>query len=591
MPADTDLYGWNQLRSQLQGDLLKSAKSMHWRMRQLAIGMRQQSTTTSELAGNLARGRESYERRAWADAYRALTLVDEILPLGAADLELLAMCAYLTARDEEYLRTLDRAYHAHLEASGAKRAARCAFWLALRFLFRGETGRATGWLARAQRLIECEVRECVESGYLLLPVAERHLDAADSETAFAVACDAAEIGKRFRDADLIAVAQHLQGRARIQQGRVAEGLPLLDEAMLAVTSGELSALVTGLIYCSVIDSCRQVFAIERAREWTTALARWCAEQPEMVSFTGRCLVHRAEILQLHGAWQDALIEARRGCERFDNGIDPQRPSSACYQLAELHRLRGDFAAAEEAYRRASAYGMEPQPGLALLRTAQGRVQTAVRAVRRVVAATTDRLELARLLPAYVEILLHAGAIDDARNACRQLEAISDRFGTPLLRATAEEARGAVQIAEGDARAALCSLRTALQVWQQIQAPYMIARTRLQIALACRALADAEGADLELQAARIGFEQLGAAPDLARVESYINGACRGDAHHLTPREKQVLRLVATGKSNKVIAGDLCVSERTVDRHVSNIFNKLTLRSRAAATAYAYQHSLL
>ena len=553
--------------------------------------MRQQITTEADLAGDLARGRDAYKRRAWADAYRALTLADETLPLGAADLELLAMSAYLTARDEEYLRTLERAYHAHLDASEGTRAARCAFWLALRFLFRGQTGRATGWLARARRLVECEERACVESGYLLLPVVEGHLDTADSEIAYAVACDAAEVGRRFLDADLIAVARHLQGRARIQQGRVAEGLSLLDEAMLAVTSGELSALVTGLIYCSVIDSCRQVFAIERAREWTVALARWCAEQPEMVSFTGRCLVHRAEILQLRGVWQEALLEARRGCERFESGIDPQRPAAACYQLAELHRLRGDFAAAEEAYRRASTYGMEPQPGLALLRMTQGRVQTAVRAIQRVVAGTRDLLELARLLPAYVEILLHAGAIDEACCACQQLEEIAKRFDTQLLGAIADEARGVVKIAEGDAQAALCSLRAALQVWQQIQAPYMIARTRLQIALACRALADAEGADLELRAARIGFEQLGAAPDLARVESYINDVSVGDVHRLTPRERQVLRLVAAGKTNKGIAGELRVSERTVDRHVSNIFNKLTLRSRSAATAYAYQHNLI
>ena len=553
--------------------------------------MRHQTSNNAGVPGELARGRDSYKRRAWADAHRALTLADKVLPLGAADLELLAMAAYLTARDEEYLGTLDRAYHAYLEESQGARAARCAFWLGLRSLFRGEAGRATGWLARARRLVECEDRECVEAGYLLLPTAEAHLETADSEIAHALAANAVEIGRRFQDADLIAVAQHLQGRARIQQGRVEEGLSFLDEAMLAVTSGELSALVTGLIYCSVIDSCRQVFAIERAREWTTALARWCAEQPEMVSFTGRCLVHRAEILQLHGAWQEALTQAQLGCERFQNGIDPQRPASAFYQLAEVRRLQGDFAAAEQAYRCASTLGMEPQPGLALLRMAQGRVQTAARAIRRIVAATTDPLELARLLPAYIEIMLQAAAIDEARSACRQLEAIANRFTTPLLRATADEARGALKIAEGDARAALCSLRNALQVWQQIQAPYLIARTRLQIALACRALADADGADLELEAARIGFQQLGAAPDLARVESYINEASRGDVHRLTPREKQVLRLVATGKSNKAIAGELCISERTVDRHVSNIFSKLTLRSRAAATAYAYQHSLI
>ena len=553
--------------------------------------MRQETSTVADVIGDLQRGRDSYKRRAWADAYRALAAADKTVPLEAADLELLAMSAYLTARDDEYLGTLDRAYHAYLDARESLRAARCAFWLGLRLLFRRETGRATGWLGRSRRLVECEQQDCVEAGYLLLPIVESHLDAAESETAYALAGDAVKIGSRFRDADLIAVARHLQGRAFIQQGRVEEGLSLLDEAMLAVTSGELSALVTGLIYCSVIDSCRQVYAVERAREWTTALGRWCAEQPEMVSFTGKCLVHRAEILQMHGAWPEALIEARRGCERFENGVDPQRPASAFYQLAEMHRLQGDFASAEKAYRRASTWGMEPQPGLALLRMAQGRGQMAARAIRRVVVATTDPLELARLLPAYVEIMLDAGEIEDARAGCRKLEEIAGRFDTRLLGAIADEARGAVEVAEGDAQAALGSLRRALQVWQQIEAPYMVARTRLQVGLACRAMADAEGADLELHAARIAFEQLRAAPDLARLESLTNNAPRVHDHGLTPREKQVLRLVATGKSNKVIAAELCLSERTVDRHVSNIFTKLSLRSRAAATAYAYQHSLI
>jgi DNA-binding NarL/FixJ family response regulator len=543
------------------------------------------------VTGELARGRDSYKRRAWAEAHRALSVADKFVPLGSADLELLAMSAYLIARDDDYLATLQRAYHSYLDAKENLRAARCAFWLGLRFLFRVETGRATGWLARARRLVECETRECAEAGYLLLPIVEGHLEAAESETAYAIAGNAVEIGSQFCDADLIAVARHQQGRALVQQGRVEEGLSLLDEAMLAVTSGELSALVTGLIYCSVIDSCRQVYAVERAGEWTTALARWCGEQPEMVSFTGKCLVHRAEILQLHGAWPAALTEAQRGCERFENGVDPQRPAAARYQLGEMHRLQGNFASAEEAYRGASEWGKEPQPGLALLRMAQGRVQSAARTIQRVVVATTDLLELARLLPAYVEIMLRAGAVEDARAGCQKLEEIALRYSTRLLVAIADEARGAVEIAEGNALAAIVSLRRALQVWQQINAPYMAARTRLQIALACRALADAEGTDMELHAARVTFEQLGAAPDLERLQSLKGTASSTHDHGLTSREKQVLRLVATGRSNKAIASELRLSERTVDRHVSNIFSKLTLRSRAAATAYAYQHSLI
>lgn len=553
--------------------------------------MRENNWRVADVVTELERGRASYKRRAWADAYQSFSLADKVVSLAAEDLELLAMAAYLIARDDDYLSALERAYNAYLDSGENTRAVRCAFWLGLRLLFRGETGRATGWLARARRLIECEEQDCVEEGYLLLPVVEVRLDAGDSEAASSIAADAAAIGTRFGETDLIAIARHLQGRASIQQGEVASGLALLDEAMLAVTSGELSPLVTGLVYCSVIDGCQQVFAVDRAREWTAALARWCDEQPEMVNFTGKCLVHRAEIMQLHGAWPEAIEEARRGCERFEEGIDPQRPASAFFQLGEVLRLQGKFAAAEEAYRSASRWGKEPQPGLALLRLAQGRVKIAAGSIRRVVDATADPLQLARLLPAYVEIMLVAGEIENARTACRGLQEIAKRFDTGLLGGIAAHAQGAVELAEGNAQAAVGSLRRAVDVFQQVEAPYIAARARLLVGLACRALADEEGATLEWDAARAVFDQLGAAPDLARVESFSGNSPSGLTNGLTARELQVLRLVATGKTNKTIAADLFVSSRTVDRHVSNIFTKLTLPSRAAATAYVYEHGLI
>ena len=322
-------------------DLLESAQQIHKALGSVQRpAMRRQTSSVGKVTSEIERGRDAYKRRAWGEAYQSLTTADKTDPLCAADLELLAMSAYLIARDDEYLDALDRAYHAYLDKKLNLRAARCAFWLGLRCLFRGEAARASGWFARSQRLVDCEGEDCVEAGYLVLPLVESHLDAGESENAYADARQAVEIGSRFHDVDLIVVAQHQQGRALIQQGRVEQGLSLLDEAMLSVTDGELSPLVTGLIYCSVIDACRQVYAVDRAREWTTALARWCAEQPEMVSFTGKCLVHRAEILQLHGAWPEALTEARRGCERFQNGVDPQRPAAAFYQLAEMHRLQG-----------------------------------------------------------------------------------------------------------------------------------------------------------------------------------------------------------------------------------------------------------
>lgn len=540
--------------------------------------------------GELERGRRCCERHAWADAYQALSLADKVAPLEAEDLERLAMSAHLIGRDDEYLRTLERAYHARLSGDQHVGAVRCAFWIGLRLLFGGETGGASGWLARAQRLLEREQHECAERGYLLLPTVEQHLAAGECAAAYAAAAGAAEIGERCGEADLIACARHLQGRVRIQQGQVAEGLTLLDEAMVAVTAGELSAIMTGLIYCSVIEACQRVYALGRAREWTSALARWCEGQPQIVAFTGVCQVHRAEIMQVRGTWRDAIEEARRAGER-SQGVNRQAAAAAFYQQAEVHRLRGEFAAAEEAYRSASRFGLEPQPGLALLRLAQGRREAAAATIRRAVSATTERLQRTRLLPAYVEILLAIGDVQDARRACRELEETAESFDTEALGAMAAHARGSVELAEGDAQAALGSLRRAFEVWQRLEAPHVAARVRVLMGLACRALGDDDGGNLELQSARVVFEQLGAAPDLAWIDSLTNDAAPGHRSRLTPRELQVLRLIAAGKTNKAIAATLFLSEKTVDRHVSNIFTKLDVPSRAAATAYAYEHKLI
>jgi DNA-binding CsgD family transcriptional regulator len=546
---------------------------------------------TVDALGELERGRACYRRRAWADAYQALARADgAAAPMAGADLELLALSAYLIGRDDDYLDALDRAHQTYLDEGAGLRAIRCAFWLGLRFLFRGETGRATGWFGRAQRLLEHEKHECAEQGYLLLPVVEQHLAAGNLEAAFATAADAAEIGERCGDADLVACTRHDQGRIRIQQGKVEEGLALLDEVMVAVAAGELSPLVTGLMYCSVIQAYQEVYAFGRAREWTAALAQWCEEQPEMVAFTGVCRVHRAEIMQLRGAWQEAIEEAQRARERSE-GISQQTAAAAFYQQAEVHRLRGEFAAAEEAYRNASQCGLEPQPGLALLRLAQGRTDAGVTAIRRAVSATADRLQRTRLLPAHIEIMLAVGDIEAARGACRELAETAASIDTGVLSAMTAHACGAVDLADGDARAALASLRHAFEVWQRIEAPYLAARVRVLTGLACRALGDKEGAKLELEAARTVFEQLGAAPDLARIDVLVREPSARRSHGLTVRELQVLRLVAAGKTNKMVAAELGLSEKTIDRHVSNIFTKLDVSSRAAATAFAYEHKLI
>jgi ATP/maltotriose-dependent transcriptional regulator MalT len=554
------------------------------------ISMSSKSRKTSALQDKLRQGRESYRCRAWGDAYRTLSLADQKAPLRVEDLELLATAAYMTGRDLEFWRILDRAHHAHLETGNHPRAARCAFWSGLTLLLRGEAGQAGAWFARAQRLVDG--RDCVEQGYLLLPVAELQLGEGHDNAAHTAAERAAEIGERFADADLIACARHLLGRAQLRQGRLQAGLALLDEAMLAAVAGELSPIMTGLIYCSRIEACRQVFALSRAHEWTSALSRWCDQQKEMVAFTGTCLVHRAEIMQLQGAWSDAMAEADRACKPISHaGVDRTPSAAAFYQKAEMHRLRGQVEAAEEAYRTASRLGREPQPGLALLRMHQGRTDAASAAIRRVVGTATDPLERVRLLPAHVEILLATGDIEEARSACRDLEEIAGRFGTDILQAMAAQARGAVALAEGEARTALAPLRRAFEVWQAADAPYEAARVRVLMGLACHSIGDEEAGELEIAAARAVFEQLGAGPEIARLDALSKAPPSVRERGLTRRELQILRLIASGKTNKAIAAELFLSERTIDRHVSNIFCKLDVPSRAAAIAYAYGHKLL
>lgn len=534
----------------------------------------------------LIRGRTLYDERAWRDAYEALSQADEVEPLGWDDLDKLAWAAALSGRDDAFLATLERLCASLCEAGECARAARCAFWISMRLMDLGEVGSASGWLERARRLGEQVDGECAEHGYLLVPTMFQQLGAGDPQAAERSGAEAAAIGERLDEPDLVALARMGQGRARARQGRVADALPLLDEVMVAATTGELSPLVTGVVYCNVIATCQQVYVVDRAREWTHALAEWCDEQPQLVPFTAHCFVHRSEVMQLDGRWPEALDEADRACRRVSNHADRAAHADACYQRGEIHRLRGEWDRAEAAYREASGLGKEPQPGLALLRLAQGQVRAAAGAIRRVLDTATATWQRARFLPAYTEIHLADGDVDAAHEAADELEQIASRYGIATLGAMASNARGAVLLAEGDATGAARRLRDGFRAWQSLGAPYIAARIRVLLARACRELGDAEGAELELAAAREVFERLGAAPDLAALA----GRPLRD-HGLTQRETEVIRLVAAGLTNKAIAAELGVSERTIDRHVSNILVKLDVSSRTAATAYAYEHGLV
>jgi DNA-binding CsgD family transcriptional regulator len=518
----------------------------------------------------------------WTETYEALTRADRAAPLDARDLERLATAAYMLGRDAEYFRGLERAHQAHLDAREELRAARCAFWIGLHLTLGGRTAAATGWLGRARRLVDREGQDCVERGYLLIPEMFRREAVGDLEAAARVAAEAAAIGERFGDPDLFALCVQSQGGFLVALGRAADGLALLDEAMVAVTTGELSPIASGLVYCGVILGCQAAYEPRRAHEWTSALKQWCEQQPDMVAFTGRCLTHRAEIMLLHGAWPEALEEARRAGRRSTEGA-PAR-GEAAYVAGEVLRRQGETAAAEAAYREASRAGREPQPGLALLRLANGDAEAAAAALRRALGETADRSRRAALLPAEVEIQLARGSAEAARDACGELARIAEGQGSAMLDAMAAFARGTVELAGGDAREALGSLRHAARLWQQLEAPYEAARARALVGSACRALGDGDTAAFELEAARGVLAGLGAAPELARVEGLVGS--RPDAHGLTAREQEVLRLVAAGKSNREIAAALVLSEHTVARHLQNIFAKLGVSSRTAASAVAW-----
>jgi DNA-binding CsgD family transcriptional regulator/tetratricopeptide (TPR) repeat protein len=508
----------------------------------------------------------------------------------ALHLKQVMQAAYTAEGPAEYLRVWEQAHLDLLARGNVEGAARCAVWLGMALLDRAEYARGGGWIARARRLLEDGHPDCVEQGYLLMPAAIQAMEQGRFEDGMAISEQGIEIGKRFDDPDLVIMLRHGQGRVRIRAGQCAEGLALLDEVMVAVTSRETSPLVTGIVYCSVIDACNEVFDSRRMQEWTEALNAWLQSQPEHVQFGSRCLLHRVQIHQLHGRWPDAMQEARRACDLLS--MPPPHPlaGEAHYRQGELHRMRGQVREAEKAYAGASASGREPQPGLALLRLAEGRTEAAAAMIRPVIEDARDRPERARILDAYVEILLAAGDIPAARDAAEDLKRMAADLDSPYLRGVAGRALGSALLAEGETKAAGSVLREARSRWSELDAPYESARVRLLLGLVYRELGDEDSAAMEIEAARQTFERLDAAPDLARLEELDRAGEARPAGGLSGREVQVLALVATGMTNREIATALSISEKTVARHVSNIFTKLDVPTRAAATAYAFKHAL-
>ncbi|HLZ70566.1 MAG TPA: LuxR C-terminal-related transcriptional regulator [Dehalococcoidia bacterium] len=533
--------------------------------------------------------RAAFARRAWGVARSAYAKASDAGALSLDDVERYAVVAHLVGEETECRELLARGYRESLRHADVTRAVRFAFWLGHQMIFTDEMGQAGGWFARARSLLSERGADCVEWGYLLVPAGMEKLWAGDVDAACSIFAEALAIGRRFADPTLLAMAGHGRGRALIRLGLHAEGMATLDEVMLALTAGEASPMLVGHVYCGVLEACQEVFDVRRAREWTAVLSRWCDGQPDLVPYRGPCLVHRVELMRLRGDWEDALTEARRACAWLSLPASPEGPADAFYQLGELHRLRGDFTAAEEAYRQASRLGRPPEPGIALLWLVRGQTDAAEAAIRRALdelgTAPARRIEL---LAAHVEILLGMGNTAAAQKAADELAELTAVLTAVPLRALADRAAGSVLIARGESRAALAPLRRAWTAWQQVEAPYEAARVRVLIGMACRAVGDDESAAMEVDAARWVFERLGAVPDLARLDA--DSLAPAAAGGLTRREVEVLGLIAAGETNKAIAAALVISEHTVARHVQNMLQKLGVSSRASLAAFAVEQGL-
>jgi len=534
-------------------------------------------------------GRLAFREHRWTDAFESFREADQRGGLPAPDLDRLAIAEILLGNTTAGLDTLTRAHEEYLVVGDVAGAAQCAGWMGMQLMNMGEAARAGGWFARGQRLVDELAEPSAVQGLLLLPMGLGKLYGGDPAGALQVFSRVADFGQKFQDKDLSALALLGTGQATLMLGHPDEGLRMFDEVMVAVTAGELSPIPSGIIYCAVIGNCHLAFDLERALQWTAALDRWCNARPDMVAFSGQCQSHRAELFRLHGAWTEALEAAAAAQGRSFKG-DPQALYGGYYQQGEVQRLTGKLEDADASYRQAARSGYEPQPGLALLTLARGDAKQAQSMIRRA-AGVADVATRRNLLPALVEIELAVPDPEAARRGAEELEAFARECPMAMVRAVADQADGAVRLAEGDPAGASQVLRHAWNLWLELGVPYEAARCRVLIGRACRALGDEPSALMDFEAAHAELLELGAAPAAAWAASLMReGSGDGAKGPLSPRETEVLRLVASGEGNRAIAAELYLSEKTVARHISNIFLKLGLSSRSAATRYAFEHGL-
>jgi DNA-binding CsgD family transcriptional regulator len=535
-------------------------------------------------ATHLGQARELHEQSRWAEACEQFAAADHFEPLDTDDLERYAEAAQILGRGDEAIQLLRRAFNSRIAAGERDRAITSAFWLFQALIVNAEFSRASGWAAQVRRSIPD-----VDHGWLLFTEAYFLIASAEYDQAAQLLARAADDGSRRGETDLMAFATTVWGRALIKAGKLAEGLGRLDEAMVPVAELNTSPRATSMLYCSAIATCHEARDFGRAREWTHALGAWLDSLPRLGgAYFGNCRIYRAYLMCLRGSWQEALEEVAFVCDDLSGNYGQLVAGHAHYQLAEIYRLLGN-PGGEASYRQAAELGGATQPGLSLLRLAQGEIDKAVFGIRRALTETPAQLDRLDLLTAAVTIMLAVGDIDAARQATAELAGIAAIYTTAGVQAELAAARGAVALSEGDPAAALPLLRSAARCWREIDVPHAVATVSVLIGLACRAVGDEDAAQIELESARSTFARLGARPDLQRVEGLLRPT--EAAGPLSAREIEVLSLVAAGKTNHAIASELLVSERTVHRHLSNIFDKLGVHSRTAAASYAIQHHIV
>jgi DNA-binding CsgD family transcriptional regulator len=526
-------------------------------------------------------------RDAWRRTHDRLVARDRAT-LSAGDLDTLAEAYFWLDRPDDSVTARRQAYARHLVSGDRRRAAAAAWQLYYDHALVGEMAVANGWLERARQHVEPRDGSTID-GFVSVAEADHAHGHGDLAAALGHAERAVAVGVDTGDRDLLAMARQTQGRLLVASGQLAEGMARLDDAMVSVIDGELRPLFTGWVYCSVLGVCHDVADLGRAAEWTGAALRWCEGLGDGRLYPGLCRVHRVELASLGGAWTTAEREARRACDEL-LAHDPRYAGEAIYLAADLARMRGDLEAAIAGFQQAHAFGREPQPGLALVWLDQGRVAVAVAALRSSLRpGPVAPMARAGLLAALIDAELAQSEVTRAAVVVDELLTLAAATCSPYLQAITADRQGALALARSEADAALTLLRGALAGWRSLGMPYAAARTQVALADATLACGDEATARLELRSALDGFERLGAVRDAERVRGML-AAAPDTATPLTRRELEVLRHVARGRTNRQVGAALVISEHTVARHLSNIFTKLGVASRAAATAYAYEHDL-